>query len=198
MAKWNRGRKQRERRKFSEGQPPHPKHIITIRQSFQQAEEFIGLGPFVRGEWAVPPTLQEQRKQDGLPALGAIAGPMMIDTGAEVSLISSAVVEALSLPPATNMVSPNPEDGFVPGPYLAELGLYVDEGKGQKRAGFVRRVIPVPGLEQNIPEPGSNEPSPGLIGVLGRDFLQHAVLIYDGPNHTYQLEIHTSSLKKDT
>ncbi len=198
MGKSNRGKKQRERRKFTENQPPQPKQVITIQQSFQKTEDMIALGPFLHAEWALPPELQARRTRRGLPPLGAIAGPMILDTGAEMSLISSAVVEALGLETSSNLVSPDPDDTHGPGLYLAELGMYMEQGKQRKRVGFSRQVMLTPGLEQNISEPGSSQPSPGPIGVLGRDFLQHAVMIYDGPKNTFILEILSNSLAKDS
>ncbi|TNE50318.1 MAG: hypothetical protein EP343_08740 [Deltaproteobacteria bacterium] len=189
MAKWNRGRKQRERKKFTEMRKPTPKQTISIVRQYQSPDELGALGPYVEAEWAVPSVRAKQLKADGFDVPEPIRGAFLLDTGAEISLINTAVIERLHLESVENLVGLD-EGGIPPGLYWAELAFWVQQVDMEERFAVVRKFGSAPSL---VHTGNPDDPFEGLLGVLGRDFLRYTHLSYDGPAGEFRLEI----LRKD-
>lgn len=194
MAKWNRGKRKRERRKFSEFGKPTPRQVINMARSYEHPDQMVALGPFVEAEFAVPPELRDKRNSQDSNAPLSMRGAFLIDTGAEVSLISTAVIRNLDLPSVDNLVGLQ-EGEIPPGLYWAELAFHVKQVDREDRVGVVRKFGAAPGLEHTG---NPDDPDDGLLGVLGRDFLKYAHLSYDGPRAEFRLEILQRELLADS
>jgi hypothetical protein len=105
---------------------------------------------------------------------------LMVDTGAQATSVENKIPEALGLVPirfARMMgVSGKPEDYPV---YRMSVGI----GMGDDRTGTVLPAVFVADVV-GTPSP----PAPlSHVGLLGRDFLRHVQLLYDGPKGRFEL-----------
>ena len=123
----------------------------------------------------------------GAPAAGARRLParLMIDTGAQLTVINDDVLQNLGINPVRFIkvtgVSQQPEDRPV---YFVNIHLGMSDSAGRvHEMTFSSQVVG-----------GSPPVTPQQhVGLLGRDFLQHARLIYDGPKGTFLIEANVAA-----
>jgi predicted aspartyl protease len=125
------------------------------------------------------PTLQEQAliiANGGKVPQGS--AKMMIDTGAECTVIDDQIAIQLGLVPIrTRMiigVSQKPEKRPV---YKMGIGIMMANGGKEKKILFQSEVVGAPAKKVNREE----------VGLLGRDFLSHFRLSYNGPAGIYDV-----------
>lgn len=82
--------------------------------------------------------------------------------------------------------------------FEAELNLTIRDSFGNEtRINTVQRVLGVPDMGALFATQGlksGNDPV-RLIGLLGRDFLRHATLIYKGPSGSFEIIMDFSAMK---
>jgi hypothetical protein len=112
------------------------------------------------------------------PPIPMHSARLLIDTGAQLSVVEAPVLVALGMPPIDFIdmtgVSGIPQRCPV---YRVTIELKVTDGQ---RPGTVTRPATIVGSTP----PGTNR---SYVGLLGRDFLQSASLAYDGTRGTFEL-----------
>jgi len=135
-------------------------------------------GPIVSVQIEVPQALATQLQRSGQAVPSAVAGLALVDTGASISAVDITVIQHLGVQPVG----------------IATVGT---AGGPQQQAIFPARLsfpgTQVPSIEfnellganlagQSVPGIGGN-----LIALLGRDLLEHFILIYNGPAGMFSL-----------
>lgn len=122
-------------------------------------------GPVVPVVLSVAQAIADQLMQQGLPVPAPVPGQALIDTGASSTCIDDATAQQLQLPvvDVVNMTSAS-------------------------HASTQQNIYPVlievaGGIRINVPRAmGANLAPQGLVALIGRDFLQHCTLFYNGPS----------------
>ncbi len=137
----------------------------------------VEVGPLVKVTFQPAEQVAQWLKAQG-KTTPAFAAQLMVDTGAQSSLVDHAIPDALGISPLrmASVVGVNQKPEEHP---VYRMGMVLGmEGRGGKDTA---RVI----FEADfIATPSSPHQHSGLIG---RDFLQHVKFIYDGPTGTFEI-----------
>lgn len=135
-------------------------------------------GPLVRVTFSPHPLEIELLAREGV-AWQPVSHQMMVDTGAQLTVVEDAVPKFLSLVPIRFQPIAGVTGDLDCPVYRLEIRIDVDDRAGQRgEMRFAADVVAVP------PVPELARPH---VGLLGRDFLQHVRFEYDGPRGTYAL-----------
>lgn len=125
-------------------------------------------GPLLTVHVGVSQARQDALKAAGLPIPAPILCRLLIDTGADGTNICRSVVSQLDLTPTSSIDVLTPSTGNSP----VEMPMY-----------DVLIQIPFGGITMThnaVPVICSEFSAQGIQGLLGRDLLQHGVLVYNG------------------
>jgi predicted aspartyl protease len=121
-------------------------------------------GPCVQVTVGVAQTIAEQLLQQGQPVPQPVSGMGLIDTGASTTCIDDAIARQLQLPV-----------------------IDVVQMSSASHASTQQNVYPVKielvgsGIDINVPQAiGAALSAQGIVALIGRDFLQHCTLFYNG------------------
>jgi len=120
-------------------------------------------------------------RQKGSPLPSPVMVRALIDTGAEVTCLDRQVVAPLiaaGLMPGRFLLANIPASGGLQPTVEYTVGLTVLHPSGNLRLGLAMRSLPV--IEQPL----------GALGyqaLIGRDVLEHCLLVYDGPGRRFTL-----------
>jgi len=133
--------------------------------SFTSQVGDLGLhGPLVEIFVAIPKGLAEQLQKTNKPVPPPLKAIAMIDTGAQLSVLSPTIVAALQLTPVgyANMVTPSTTTPMTTSQHLVDIVF--------QQGITAANVVAIQGtlVGQNIQ------------ALIGRDVLKHGVLIYTG------------------
>ncbi len=132
--------------------------------------------------WFVSPELEEQLRKQERDVPEPVVGPVLVDTGAQFSAIAEESAKRLGLRPVDTKMTGGAHGSQQSNVY--HVGLRIPVGSNHNM-NIVGRMIGVPDLETHSKQYGmmvdgvTREPV-GFTGLLGREFLQHATLTYDG------------------
>lgn len=182
-ARAKRKKKQAARKKSAPRSTPKPPNRFKI--SYESANQLSQLGPLVRAVWSVPEALEAHLKAAGRAVPPPVSGFMLVDTGATRTAIASGVAEKSLGLRTTGVAKTYGAGGLHENPvYFAHFELGITDSKTGAKTTIQREseVMGIPDLDKPID--GVTETRGGkpvrLIGLLGRDFLQAATLIYNG------------------
>ena len=161
-------------------------------------------GPLVPEAWTIPLHLEEQYRRTGTPAPKPVSGFVLVDTGATETCISLKAAEELGLLPR-RMKRTYSAGGLARNPvFWARLMIEIQTAVGTTTAGLDDEVVSVPHLEDSIRALGIKVGAPRrsaakvpvrLIGLLGRDLLRHATLLYEGTRAHFRLTFDEASFQ---
>ena len=118
----------------------------------------------------VPLALAQQLAAAGQPAQASVTGLGLIDTGATISAVDASVISKLGVNPVG----------------IANVGTA--SGPQQQYVYPIRIVLTQLGLAIDYSQvTGANLSGQNLVALLGRDFLQNILLIYDGPSGEFTI-----------
>lgn len=140
--------------------------------------ELIEQGPLVEVSFRPHPVDIEALASEGV-AWEPIVHKMMIDTGAQVTIVEEAVPQFLSLVP-TRYQAIGGVTGDLNCP-VYRLGITIvgrDDDGVEKAIQFSADVVAVPPVA-DVARPH--------VGLLGRDFLQYVRFEYDGPHGVFRI-----------
>ncbi len=167
--------------------------------AYASPDVLLHTGPLVVATWSVPESLEKALINAGKPVPDPVSGHMLVDTGATRTSIAKEVAEKqLGLRP-TSVARTYGAGGLHENPcYLARFQLEIMDGSRGHATGIARESVVM-----GIPELG-NHPTAAefhgkpirLIGLLGRDFLRHATLTYDGDAGRIEMRLHLHSIPK--
>ena len=140
-------------------------------------ELLVLVGPLVNVVLALPDAARAAFAASGQAAPQTTV-KLLIDTGAQVTSVHDDVARGLGLPPIRLApvvgVSGKSEDYPV---YRLKVLIAVEDAFSKAMIGIESDIIGMPASSHHA----------DMRGVLGRDFLRHVRLVYDGPNATFEL-----------
>lgn len=159
------------------------------------------MGPMVRASWTVPHALAARLTAEGKAVPALVDGFMLVDTGAQNTCIASRSADDLGLRPIDVIVNHGahgPQESPV---FRAHFHLAITDEKAGTSLRVSREMLVagIPGLQETFARLGVKDALGNpvkVIGLIGRDFLRHARMVYDGPTGHLELELDLGSLQK--
>ncbi len=141
-------------------------------------------GPLVVAKWHVPGALEDALRSAGNPVPRPVVGVLLLDTGASGTCVSIKAAEALGLT-ALRIAHGYGSGGDTYNPvYFGRLEIPItDANSGVSTQIFLEQEVQgIPKLEKHTEATGLTYAGArvDLIGLLGRDVLQHTRFSYDG------------------
>jgi predicted aspartyl protease len=130
-------------------------------------------GPWVQVVVSVPRSIADQLEPHGMAVSEPVAGRAIIDTGASVTCIDNDVAAKLGLPAIDRVTMTSASHDAI------EQNVYP----------LQIQVVGLP-FQINVPRAmGANLAPQGIVALIGRDFLQHCTLFYNGLTGSITLAI---------
>lgn len=159
------------------------KRDVANKFRFEYGAPFLtGVGPLIPCRWHVPRALEDGLALSGRVVPAPVAGAILLDTGAGSTCISQAAAQALQLKPHDRVQTYGAGGLHTNDRVFAALELVIEDRGVQTR---LRWEMPC----QSIPEMDALGKATGvrvggqdvaLVGLLGRDILSKATVIYNG------------------
>ena len=187
----------KKRRKKSKAPPTSKPPPTRFSMQFASPQELEVIGPLAIAQLSVPRALADQRMRAGRVVAAPITGYMLIDTGASCTCIAEETALALELPVidvGTTYGAGGKHDLNI---YPVFMALRIEDGK----TGMVSeisneiRASGIPELGNQLNHLVVTNPKVPMIGLIGRDLLRHATLIYRGSQGNVTLEFDLNSFK---
>ena len=177
------------------GQPGIAPTRFTVQ--YATPEALVAAGPLVNASWLVPPAHADALRGAGRSVPPAVDGAMLVDTGASSTCISQQAASDLGLLPV-RIGTTYGAGGLHQNPvYEVVLRIAITDGTGASSViSSQMQAMAIPELDKHLQQlgvQGTHGPLK-LIGLLGRDFLRHATLIYSGAKGRVEVQIDPSSL----
>jgi hypothetical protein len=177
--------------------PRTPPNRFTV--NYTDPEALKTAGPLVPASWAVPPVKAALLEQAGRPVPPVVNGHMLVDTGARGNCMALDVATGdLGLTPVAILDTYGVHGKQKTLVFEAQLILSIKDTFGNTTTiQSVQRVLGVKDMESLFAAMGvqvGKQPI-RLIGLLGRDFLRHATLIYKGPSGAFEVIMDLSSMR---
>jgi hypothetical protein len=186
--------------------PSPPPNFIDL--AYGSVDMLHLTGPLVPAAWTIPETLEELYRKHGVPVPPPVQGFLLVDTGATSTCITMEAAAELQLMPRRISRSYG-AGGLTENPmFWARLQIDIDNTQGAvTTAELDQEVAGIPGLEAcyanldvkfsrklgNVPPTKVR-----LIGLLGREFLRHATLLYEGSKGHARLTLDMDSFQPRT
>lgn len=180
MAKRNRGRRETkaEKRARRLRKPP-----TGFSVHYKRPEDLQFVGPLVWVTWSVPESLARRLREAGRAVPAPVLGRLLVDTGASATAISVEAAQELGLQ-QIDVGHTYGIHGLQENPiYEVHLTVSIAGRGGESGVDADLRVSGIRDMEAMFQKLGvrTGEQDGGrLVGLLGRDFLRHTVLTYDG------------------
>jgi hypothetical protein len=176
--------------------PRTPPNSFTV--SYADPEALMVGGPLVAASWSVPPAKVALLLKLGRVVPGVVNGHMLVDTGARGNCMAlNVATNDLGLTPVGFQETYGAHGKQKNLVFEAQLTLSIRDSFGsQTTLQSVQRVIGVPELDKLFLTAGvslGNQPL-RLIGLIGREFLRHATLIYKGGSASFEVAIDMASI----
>lgn len=186
-------RQEKHLQRFGTGTPPP----IPKRFTHTYGPDFLrSVGPLILATWSVPTMLANQLTAEGKVVSAPVLGALLLDTGASGTCISSQAAQMLGLQP-TRLQRGFGAGGEHENPvYLAKLEISITDHKTgvQTMFGWEQEVQGIPDLHRHTTVMVQGAPVQ-LVGLLGRDILQHCRVEYEGPSGTLTVSFDLASLQ---
>lgn len=138
----------------------------------------IQLGAFFPIEIQVPPAIADVLTKQGHPLPSPATGMALIDTGATMTCVDESLLQGLGLKPISVINSGTASGPVQQSVYPGRL-YFPSQGWTVDLAG----VVGVNLTGQQVPL----QPPQPLVALLGRNFLEHFVFIWNGPGGFWTL-----------
>ena len=190
-------RKDIARRKHEEKTGAAVKFAVLRNQYATPA--LLGLGgPLVACRWSLPRVLEMHLQSAGRTIPPAVSGHLLFDTGASRTCISRRAAAELGLTPLRLQESYGAGGKHESAVFRARLVLALQAGNEVFDLNYETEAQEIPDLEESI-EPfglvhrGSDV---RLVGLLGRDLMQHMRVVYDGTTGLFEMRFDLASIKR--
>ncbi len=179
--------------------PQAPKAPLTLMVNFPGADGLARSGPIVVATWSVPTALAKILAQSGHAVPKPIVGHMLVDTGASKTCIADDVAAELGLKPVGRGNSFGAHGVGSVDRYFAHFRFSMVNQQTSEVVVVDRETLvdAVPKLRDAYDLLGvaQNGFPVRLIGLLGRDFLRHTKLIYDGGSGSFSMTLRLDGMK---
>ena len=156
-------------------------------------------GPIVRAQWGVPTVQGNLLKALGKSVPNPVAGHMLIDTGAAKTCIAEDVAIELGLKPIGKARTFGAHGQGEANKYVAHFSFSIKNKSSNLLIEREMITAAIPQLNEAYSvfsvRDGEDDPV-RLIGLLGRDFLQHTKLVYDGIRGSYSIAMSLESMNR--
>jgi hypothetical protein len=189
LVKRDRGRRKTkaEKRARSGRKPP-----TSFAVHYASPRDLQLVGPLVWVAWSVPESLARRLLEAGRAVPAPVSGRLLVDTGASATAISVEAAQELGLQPV-DVGHTYGAHGLQQNPiYEAHLSMSIAGPGGESGVEADLRVSGIREMEAMFQKLGvrtGGQDGGRLVGLLGRDFLRHAVLTYDGTYGVVTLKI---------
>lgn len=171
----------------------------TFRILFPTPEALVAIGPVCKGNWCVPGALERRLRDAGRPVPDPVEGYFIIDTGASSTCIALDVALQLKLTESDSRETFGAHGRQKNRVFEARFQLSIEDDKGNRSTLTTEKsVTAVPEIEKAVPaEVFVDDRFPKrLVGLIGRDFLRHAKVVYDGPRAKIEVTLDLESLPR--
>lgn len=136
-------------------------------------------------------------RQAGRPVPPAIAGALLLDTGATRTCIALQTATELGLQPTRIQEGYGAAGKHSNLVFLARLEIKIIDSETSQEQGFAweQEVEAIPELHNFAAPLTWQEKTMTLSGLLGRDILRHARIHYDGPAGRIRFEFDIASIQ---
>jgi hypothetical protein len=175
----------------------------TVVASYANPNSLVAAGPLIKAAWSVPPALADALRASGRPVPNAVPGLLLIDTGATKTCMALQVARELKLN-AVGFSKALGAGGLVEHEdFMAHLAVTISDSFGNMTLVEAdQRVAGIPELDKSLNPARIHHSDPShpmrVIGLLGRDFLQHTTLIYHGSRGVVELVLDVRSMPTAT
>lgn len=155
-------------------------------------------GPILFARWDVPCALRERLQAERRPLPEPVTGGLQLDTGARRTCISEHAARDLELRP-TRLSKTYGAGGVDDLEVVRACLVFVDPGgEAPREISIETEALVIPGLEAGGAHLGLNQAGRELrlVGLIGRDLLQHVQWTYDGPKGAFAFKIDLVSLSR--
>lgn len=167
------------KRAKGKGSPP-----LRIDVTYADAESLRAFGPLVAGAVGVHSTLFDYLRLEGLPAPAPVWGRFLVDTGATTTCIGEKTAAELGILPVGTSKTRGAGGVHENKLYPVEIVIPVKHGDVSKPMSLDEVVMGIPDLHKlldGVAPEDDDDARYNVIGLLGRDFLMHARMQYNGP-----------------
>lgn len=143
-------------------------------------------GAIIDVEWSVPEARAKALTDEGRSIPAPIMGPVLVDTGATQTAIADEVAIELGLQPSGQRSTGGVHGNLPANLYYVTIAIAT---LGAQTLHRTAELVGVPDLRKityDLIDSNTKKPR-GLTGLIGRDFLQHCRMVYNG--HTGQVTI---------
>lgn len=201
-----RAAKERQRKKLHQGIETHPapstSQAWTVKpptrfQIVMGPDVMVGLGPMAAAVWSVPSQRVAALTAEGKAIPPPVTGHLLVDTGATGTCIALHAAEQLGLKPHATTPNHGAHGEHESQIFLVHFSLAIRDGNGPLLA--IEREMSVPAIPDmqlayaKLQVQMNGQPL-NVIGVLGRDFLRHARMTYDGPRGIVEIEMNLAGM----
>jgi hypothetical protein len=137
------------------------------------AQALAARGPILQVEIHLPTPLAQHYQNVGTPLPQPTVGLAMVDTGASKTCVDGNVIASMAVPPLNQIQIHTPAG-------LTSQYLYP--------ARLVFPGTPLPSIDFSSVV-GSQLSAQGIVALIGRDVLQHFLLVYNGPAGMFSLSV---------
>jgi hypothetical protein len=158
--------------------------------TYANPAELAKIGPIFLASWGVPEALAQQLLKEGKAVHPPVGGAILIDTGATSTAISMEAAAELGLRPLRLSESYGLAGKHKHPVFRVGIAITITDGR---TSNLLRGEIDAAGIT-DLEAVGRSlgfqvrNKQRRLIGLLGRDILQHAKFTYDGPRGTFSVE----------
>lgn len=179
-----------KRRKPQKKRPPgkHPGVASKFSINFGSPDALQATGPLIHAAWLAPKAQAELLASAGKPVPRPAVGMVLIDTGAQRTCISLAAAQALGLRPISKVKGFGAGGVHTNDLVFARLEISIQDHRNITTILFWEGPYQaIPEMENHLPGLQVQGRPTRVVGLLGRDILRHASIIYNGKNGTLQV-----------
>jgi len=167
------------------GSPPKVANKFLQRFSPETLE---AVGPLVGASWILPGVQLELLKQAGRSIPTPVSGHLLLDTGARSTCISQAVARQLGLKPIGKVKGFGAGGEHINDLVFARLQIAISDHRGfTTLIWWEMPCQAIPEMERHLGGIEINGQPVVVIGLLGRDILRVATVMYSGKNGTLEV-----------
>ena len=168
--------------KRSKGKVPPPPRIDV---TYATSDTLCAFGPLVAGAVGIHSAMLDHLDRLGRPVPESVLGRFLVDTGATSTCIGENTAAELGILPVGTSKTRGAGGVHENKLYPVQIVIPVKHGAGTKPMLLDEVVMGIPDLhkllDEVVPRSDDDDARYKVIGLLGRDFLQHTVMKYDGP-----------------
>lgn len=179
------------------GAPKLNPAAFRIVSNYVNPDDLVQLGPMVAAEWSVPSALANANLALGRGVPAPARGIVLVDTGATKTSIDLEVAKQLGLKQIGFEYTYGAGGLHQLPVFEAHCAVSMEDGVGNTTVVQSDLMVAgIPDLQTSAAKRGlsrNGSPCP-LVGLLGRDFLRHTTMTYDGPKGRVEIRLEPKSL----